>query len=100
MIEIIGEGSSNPQAQIKIDPTGLDDLKCACGNYTFTPVVLFKIVPQIISPTGKEGLSAQQLFACNRCGEIPPRFLSGKWFKDDGDEDETDVPQPSPIESD
>lgn len=100
-MEIIGEGASNPQASITIDPSGLDDLKCECGNYTFTAVFLFKIVPAIVSPTGKEGLSPQQVFACNRCGEIPSRFLKGKWFKDSGD-DENDATQPTTpnIESD
>ena len=100
MVEIIGEGTPNPQAQIKIDPSGLNDLKCACGNYTFTPVFLFKIVPEIVSPTGKEGLSPMQVFACNTCGEIPPRFLKAGWFKDDGSE--KDIPEPTTpvIESD
>lgn len=102
MVEIIGEDASNPQAQIKINPTGLNDLICECGNYTFTPVLLFKIVPEIVSPNGREGLHPQQVFACNRCGEIPPRFIKGGWFKDTGDDVEDDTPQPvTPlIESD
>ena len=102
-MEIIGKGASNPQASVTIDPSGLEDVICECGNYTFTPVLLFKIVPQIVSPSGKEALSPQQVFACNRCGEIPSRMLKqlGKWFKDSGD-GENDATQPTTpsIESD
>ncbi len=99
MVDIIGEGAQDPQAQIHIDPMGLNDVVCECGNYTFVPVLLFKIVPSIVSPNGKEGHYPLQIFACNSCGVIPPRFLKVGWFKDSGDESNTSQPATPIIES-
>ena len=73
-----------PQTQLNIKPHELDDVKCdKCGNHTFVSVALIKVVPSLVSPTGKEAFVPMQVFACNGCGHVNERFIEGLggWFK-------------------
>lgn len=81
---ITPQGGSAPTAEMKINPTELDDVKCdECGNFTFVKVVLMKRMPALISPTGVEAFMPMDVYCCNSCGYINTRFIRGMggWFK-------------------
>jgi uncharacterized Zn finger protein len=41
-----------------------------CGHDTFKELYKWRKVSALISPTGQEGRSPIQVWACNQCGEI------------------------------
>lgn len=88
--------SAQPTAEMKINPTHLDDVKCdECGNFTFIKVVLMKRMPALISPTGVEAFMPMDVFSCAACNHVNSRFIRGMggWFKDAvEDVDATEVP--------
>lgn len=94
---ITPQGGPAPTAEMKINPTQLDDVTCdECGNFTFVKVVLMKRMPALISPTGVEAFMPMDVFCCNSCGHINKRFIKGMggWFKDaEEDVDATEVPE-------
>lgn len=45
-----------------------------CGNDTFFPVMIFKVISPLVSPTGKEELIPVETYRCSACGTIPKRF--------------------------
>jgi hypothetical protein len=45
-----------------------------CGNHTFFPVVIFKVISALVSPSGKEEIIPMETYRCSNCGTIPKRF--------------------------
>ena len=81
---ITPQGGPAPTAEMKINPTQLDDVTCDdCGNFTFTKVVLMKRMPALISPTGVEAFMPMDVFSCAACNHVNKRFIQGMggWFK-------------------
>jgi len=101
---ITPQGGPAPTAEMKINPTTLDDVTCdKCGNFTFVKVVLMKRMPALISPTGVEAFMPMDVFCCNACGYINTRFIKGMggWFKGaNEDEDAGEVPESAIVGSD
>ena len=42
-----------------------------CEGVTFFPVVFFKVLSPLVSPSGREELIPVQTFRCSSCGSIP-----------------------------
>ena len=62
-----------PQAQVKIDLSDADTMKCQkCGNSIFIQGYVIKKISAIVSPTGKEVIAPIQVFNCGNCGEMLP----------------------------
>ena len=62
-----------PQAQVKIDLTEADTMKCQkCENPVFIQGYIIKKISAIVSPTGKEVIAPIQVFNCGNCGEMLP----------------------------
>lgn len=82
----VDPSGAQPQAQVNLNPSDLDDIKCECGNYTFIQVVLLKRVSALLTPNGQEALTGHQVFACYACGKIPDTVEKGLagWFKSEG----------------
>jgi hypothetical protein len=55
-----------------IDLKSATDLKCnECENLTFMPVMKFKRISALVSPTGKEAIVPFECYVCTACGNIP-----------------------------
>ncbi len=78
-------GSPPPQAaRQQVDISLATDLKCDdCGNYTFVEVLLLKMLPALVSPTGKNELVPIQTMSCNRCGHVNKQFLPPMYRTDE-----------------
>jgi len=50
---------------------------CTCGGYTFTPSIMIKKIPGLISPSGKEEFIPVEVMICNSCEKVPP-FVAEK----------------------
>ena len=76
-------GQAPPQANLQVNPSTLEDVKCECGNYTFQEVILLKNMPALISPTGQPGYVPMKAFSCVVCNTIPKELLAnlGGWFR-------------------
>ena len=62
-----------PQAQVKIDLTEADTMKCqSCENPVFIQGYIIKKISAIVSPTGEEVIAPIQVFNCGNCGEMLP----------------------------
>jgi hypothetical protein len=62
-----------PQAQVKIDLTEADTMKCQkCENPVFIQGYIIKKISAIVSPTGEEVIAPVQVFNCGNCGEMLP----------------------------
>ena len=58
------------------NPEDLEDVVCnKCECQTFEPVMLFKKLSAVLSPTGKETLVPLQVYKCTDCGHINSGFL-------------------------
>lgn len=89
----VAQGGAQPTAEMKINPSNLDDVICdECENYTFVKVSLMKRLPALISPTGQETFMPMDVFACNACNHVNKRFIQGMggWFKDSDTADVAD----------
>ena len=65
-----------PQAQLKLDPTKLETVKCEnCDGIFFQEVQMFKEVPAVQSPTGQKSMLPIPVLRCAECGSVPERFL-------------------------
>ena len=52
----------------------LDEDHNLCENVTFFPVMFFKELSPMMSPSGKEELIPVETYRCTACGSIPNRF--------------------------
>lgn len=53
---------------VNVNPDDLKQFVCAgCGNDTFMPCLQFKIIPAVLSPTGKLGTVASNVGVCVKC---------------------------------
>ena len=52
----------------------LDEEHNLCENTTFFPVMFFKELSPMMSPSGKEELIPVETYGCSACGSIPNRF--------------------------
>jgi hypothetical protein len=55
----------------------LDENEVCDGN-TFFPVVFFKVLSPLVSPSGQEELIPVQTFRCSTCGTIPTHEMFPK----------------------
>jgi hypothetical protein len=71
------ENLQNPQ--IKINPRDLKWLDCGCDKHTalFEDAVMFKHLPKLMSPSGKEEIIPVEVVLCKTCGKIP-QFYANK----------------------
>ena len=91
-------GSGGPQQPqvpptppaVNINPKDLEDIVCdKCGNYTFQPIILMKMIPGIISPTGNPAITRTDALSCVVCNTIPVEIrssLAAIWFKSEDSE--------------
>lgn len=65
--------------QIKINPRDLKWLDCGCDKHAtlFQEVVMFKHLPKLMSPSGKEEIIPVDVVICKTCGKIP-QFYANK----------------------
>ena len=84
-------GTQPPQPpRQQVDISLAVDLKCDdCGNYTFVEIAMLKLLPALVSPTGKNELIPIPVMACNRCGHVNKQFLPPIYRKDEA---ATDTP--------
>jgi len=65
-----------PQANVNIDLSSTPNIVCdECGYFAFLPVVTFKQISAIVSPTGKAGLVPVPTYMCAQCGFISPKMM-------------------------
>ena len=55
----------------QVDFSKATDLKCECGNDIFMPVMKFKKLSALVSPTGKESILPFECYVCTACSNIP-----------------------------
>ena len=69
---VIGMGGNPqqpPQAQMKLDPTKLETVKCEnCDGIFFEEVQMFKEVPAVQSPNGQKSMLPIPVVRCAECG--------------------------------
>ena len=66
----------NGAANVNIKPEDLEDVVCDnCGCQTFEPVMVFKSLSAVLSPTGQKSLIPLQLYKCTDCGHINDEFI-------------------------
>lgn len=59
---------NQPQQQpIRIDVSKYPDIKCACGSKFFKMAMTVKLLPALVSGTGKEELFPTPHFICEEC---------------------------------
>jgi len=68
----------NPQQQINIDLTQVDNITCdECKGEFFSPTFIIKKISALMSPAGKETLAPMQIFQCANCSHVNELFLEG-----------------------
>ena len=68
--------NQNNKQNINLTPSDLTDVVCdKCGEQVFEPVMLFKKISAVLSPTGKESLIPLQVYRCTECKHINEGFL-------------------------
>ncbi len=69
--------------QLNIDPRELQWVGCSKGTQLYQTATLYKRLPQLLSPTGKEEMLPAEIPICMACGKIP-KFVWDKY---------TDIPE-------
>lgn len=67
----------NPnQQQMSIDITQTEPLECTeCKSTTFTQVFLIRVLPALLSPSGKKTPIPLQTYQCSKCHLIPDMYM-------------------------
>ena len=77
--KVVGMGGSKqgpPQAQMKLDPTKLDTIRCEeCNGIFFEEVTMYKIVPAVQAPNGQKSMLPIPVVRCAECGNVSEQFL-------------------------
>lgn len=69
-------GNTTPKARVQLDINQANDVVCSqCENKFFQPVLMFKKISALLSPTGKESILPIESFACTKCGNVNSEFL-------------------------
>ena len=50
---------------------GFKTVTCQCGGVLFDMGLIIKIIPALLSPTGKETEYPMQVLICKKCGKVP-----------------------------
>lgn len=67
--------SQQTNEKMQLDLSNATDLLCSnCGNSFFQPVLTFKKISPIISPTGEEMLIPIETCICTKCGNMNDEF--------------------------
>jgi len=67
--------SQKTNDKMQLDISNASDLLCSsCGHNLFQPVLMFKKVSAIISPTGEEMLIPIETCVCVKCGNMNDEF--------------------------
>ena len=73
-----------PKAQVKVDLTQAETLKCEyCENYLFISSTIIKRLSAIVSPTGEETLIPIDVYSCGNCGRVPKSMLKGSGVEEE-----------------
>lgn len=56
-----------PQPQLNLKADDLKNLKCKCGSEVFDQGLNMKILPAVLSPTGKEEVTPVPTIFCKEC---------------------------------
>jgi hypothetical protein len=59
---------------IKINLGDMPWVSCD-GNYLFEPVMMFKRVSPLVSPSGREEMVPVEVMLCKACGKVP-KFMA------------------------
>lgn len=65
-------GPGQKQNPIRVDVSKYPDIKCACGSKNFLMAFSLKIIPALITGTGKEELFTTPQFICVECSSVAP----------------------------
>jgi hypothetical protein len=85
-IRNLNGGGNGQQAGVNINPQDLEDYLCLqCGNQTFVPVMVFKTLSAVLSPTGKLAMVPLEVYKCDECNNIIQEMLP-KSSKSDSNE--------------
>ena len=64
-----------PQQRITQDDLkSFKTMKCECGSIFFEPAFVFKVIPSLMSPTGKEETQPFPVYVCKKCGKVSKEF--------------------------
>jgi ferredoxin-like protein FixX len=69
----MGEAHRRMQQQQQMINVNMDELKtiqCQCGKFVFEQVLVLKVIPAVLSNTGKEGLVQLPCLKCVECGAV------------------------------
>ena len=58
------------RVNVNVDTRDLPTSQCDCGTYHFETVFLYKLLPALYSPTGKEQLLSIPHAQCINCGSV------------------------------
>lgn len=64
-------GQEEGMPQLQVDPTSLDWAGCEGEAQMYEPAVLFKRLPALMSPSGKEEYLPMDVILCKKCGKVP-----------------------------
>jgi len=53
---------------IKVDVSKFPDIKCACGSRFYKIAMTVKVIPPLVSGTGRQELFTTPHFLCEECG--------------------------------
>ena len=75
--KVVGMGGQKPpQAQMQLDPTKLDTVRCEnCESIFFEEVTMFKEVPAVQSPNGQKSMLPIPVVRWAECGNVSEKFL-------------------------
>lgn len=57
------------QQQINVDLAQCDTACCPCGNPIFRQALMAKILPALMSPSGRDTVINVPLYQCTKCGK-------------------------------
>jgi predicted nucleic acid-binding Zn ribbon protein len=76
--------TNQPKQKIQLDINQTTNVTCsACNGMFFEPVLMFKKVSALLSPTGKEAILPIESYACKNCGNINKEFLPNNFSNEE-----------------
>lgn len=69
-MENLNQGSI-PKNELNINPKDLQWVGCSKGTQVFESGYVFKRLPALLSPSGKEEMIPAEIVICKQCGKAP-----------------------------
>ena len=67
-------GNNQDSLSMKVNLSEIPWIKCNEGNMVWESAMIFKRIPALLSPSGKEELVPGEVIICKKCGKVPRFF--------------------------